>query len=251
MVFAVKYLISDKPKMPYSIEIISKLLLIGFLTIGFIGCEVSAPVLYPDYTGQIGQISDIQGNVYKTIGIGSQIWMAENLRTTKLNNGSLIPQVESDSIWDFNPHIAFCWYNNDSICNAKIYGALYNFYTVRTELLCPIGWHIPRDSDWTILVDFLGGSEKAGGKLKDYYTSYWSEPNVCLATNYGFAALPGGRRSSYLGRFGAIREQGYWWTCTSKNDFIAYARAMYNNNTSISGFESSYGNGYSVRCIKD
>jgi uncharacterized protein (TIGR02145 family) len=232
-------------------KIISKFLLIGFLAFSFIGCEVTEPILNPDYTGQTGQISDIQGNVYKSIGIGSQIWMAENLRTTKLNNGSLIPQVESDSIWDFNPHIAFCWYNNDSIYNAKIYGALYNFYTVRTGLLCPIGWHIPRDSDWTILADFLGGPEKAGGKLKDYYTPYWNEPNVCLANNYGFEALPGGKRSSFLGKFGTIRDQGYWWTGTSKNDFIAYARTMYHNNTSIGKIESSIGNGFSARCIKD
>ena len=237
--------------MDYSIEIKSKFFLIGFLTICFIGCEIKEPVLDPDYTGQTGQISDIQGNVYKTIGIGSQIWMAENLRTTKLNNGTLIPQVKSDSIWDFNPHIAFCWYNNDSIYNAKIYGALYNFYTVRTGLLCPVGWHIPQDSDWTILANFLGGNEKAGGKLKDYYTSYWNDPNVCLANDYGFAALPGGKRSSYLGKFSSIRDKGYWWTSTSKNDFNAYAKAMYNYNTSISGFESSNGNGYSIRCIKD
>jgi uncharacterized protein (TIGR02145 family) len=237
--------------MYHFIEIRLKYLLIGILTISFIGCEVKEPVLNPDYTGQIGQISDIQGNVYKTIGIGSQIWMAENLKATKLNNGTLIPQVKSDSIWDFNPHIAFCWYNNDSIYNARIYGALYNFYTVRTGLLCPIGWHIPQDSDWTILVDFLGGTEKAGGKLKDYYTPYWSGPNVCLANNYGFSALPGGTRSIHLGRFEDIRKRGYWWTSTSKNDFVPYSITMYNSNTHIYILESSRGNGFSVRCIKD
>ena len=237
--------------MYHFIKIRLKYLLIGIITICFIGCEVREPILNPDYTGQIGQISDIQGNVYKTIGIGSQIWMAENLKATRLNNGTLIPQIKSDSIWAFNRYIAFCWYNNDSINNARIYGALYNFFTVRTGLLCPTGWHIPQDSDWTILVDFLGGTEKAGGKLKDYYTSYWSEPNVCLVNNYGFSALPGGRRSSYLGRFEEIRERGYWWTSTLTNDSAVYVRGMYNDNTTIGTYVSTYRKGYSVRCIRD
>ena len=233
------------------IKIIAKFLLIGIITIFFISCEDREPVLNSDYTGQIGQISDIQGNVYKTIGIGSQIWMAENLKATILNNGSIIPQVKSDSIWDFNPQIAFCWYNNDSILNARIYGPLYNYYTVRTGLLCPTGWHIPQNSDWTILVNFLGGSEKAGGKLKDYFTSFWNDPNNCYANNIGFLALPGGRRSHFLGKFGNLGDQGFWWTGTSKNEFVPYSITMYNSNTQINILESSKGDGFSVRCIKD
>lgn len=230
-------------------------LLLFLLLIYLTGCEsfLSEPSkkLAVDYTGQVDTVFDIDGNAYKTVGIGSQIWMAQNLKTTRLNDGTKIPQVKADSIWDFNPHIAFCWYNNDSIYNAKIYGSLYNYYTVSSGLLCPIGWHVPSDSEWTVLVNFLGGNEKAGGKLKDYYTSYWSGPNVCFVNNYGFAALPGGRRSHYKGEFGNIGIMCSWWTSTSINKYSAYSRSMYNSNTRISRNESRYGDGYSIRCIKD
>jgi len=155
--------------------------------------------------------------------------MAQNLRVSRLNDGTIIPRVKSDSVWDFNPQIAYCWYNNDSIFNAKIYGSLYNYYTVSSGLLCPVGWHVPNDSEWTTLVNFLGGSEKAGGKLKDYYTSYWNGPNVCLSNDFGFSALPGGRRTSYLGKFRDIRDSGYWWESTYKNSNIAYSRATFNS----------------------
>jgi len=231
------------------------ILLLFQLLIYSTGCEsfLSEPSkqLTEDYTGQIDTIFDIDGNAYKTVGIGSQIWMAQNLRTKKLNDGTIIPQVKADSIWDFYPHIAYCFYKNDSIYNSKIYGALYNYYTVKSGLICPVGFHVPDDSEWAVLVKFMGGNEKAGGKLKDYYTSYWSDPNVCFANDYGFAALPGGRRSHYKGVFSSIRDMGYWWTNTSKNDFYAYARSLYNFNTLVNRNESSYGDGYSIRCIKD
>jgi len=205
---------------------------------------------FPDYSGQIDTIFDIDGNSYRTVGIGSQIWMGENLRTRRLNDGTLIPEVLSDSIWDFNPHPAFCWYNNDSVYNKNIYGALYNYYSVNSELLCPIGWHVPKDSEWTVLVSFLGGSEKAGGKLKDYFSSFWRDPNNCYVNDYKFFALPGGRRISYLGKFMNLRYEGHWWTSTSINDFNAYSRTIYYNNTHIYRHESNNGNGFSVRCIK-
>jgi uncharacterized protein (TIGR02145 family) len=231
------------------------ILLLFQLPIYFTGCEsfLSEPSkqLTEDYTGQIDTVFDIDGNTYRTVGIGSQIWMAQNLRTTRLNDGTIIPEIKPDSIWNFNPHIAFCWYNNDTIYNSKIYGALYNYYTIKSGLLCPIGWHVPKESEWTTLVNFLGGSEKAGGKLKDYFTSYWGDPNVCFANNYGFLALPGGRRSHILGKFNDLRYRGYWWTSTSKNDFVSYSRTMYNSDTHIYKLESSRGDGFSVRCIKD
>ncbi|MCJ7448378.1 MAG: fibrobacter succinogenes major paralogous domain-containing protein [Bacteroidales bacterium] len=236
-------------------KVLFYILLLIQLLIYITGCEsfFSEPSkqLGVDYTGQIDTVFDIDANAYKTVGIGSQIWMAQNLRTTRLNDGTLLPQVKADSIWDFNPVPAYCWYKNDSIQNSKIYGSLYNYYTVKTGLLCPAGWHVPMDSEWRTLINLLGGEQKAGGKLKDYYTSYWSDPNVCIVNNYSFAALPGGRRSSYKGEFSNIKDRGFWWTSTSKNDFIAYSRSLYNFSTLISRYESSNGNGYSVRCIKD
>ena len=229
----------------------SKTLWIVFLFITFNSCEVTEPVLNPDYTGQVGQVIDIEGNVYKTIGIGSQIWMAENLKTVLLNDNSPIPIILNDSIWASLHSPGYCWYNNDSTYNKKIYGALYNFYVIETGLLCPTGWHIPDESEWNTLGSFLGGDEIAGGKLKDYYTSYWKEPNPCLANNYGFCALPGGKRLTYSGRYFEIGERGYWWTNTSKNDFYAYSRSMFYADKSLSNFESRKIIGCSVRCIKD
>jgi uncharacterized protein (TIGR02145 family) len=138
---------------------------------------------------------DIDGNVYKTIGIGSQIWMSENLKTSKLNDGTIISQIKDDSIWQYHNRMpAICWYNNDSINYSKTYGFLYTGFSVDTELLCPTGWHVPSDSDWDILTDFLGGDEKAGGKLKDDDSNLWSDPNHSFVNDIGFFAMPGGRR---------------------------------------------------------
>jgi uncharacterized protein (TIGR02145 family) len=210
---------------------------------------------FPNYTGQIDTVYDIEGNAYKTIGIGSQIWMAKNLRTTKLNDGTLISQIKSDSIWDYNHRYnhktAFCWYNNDSVNNRNIYGALYNYYSVNSGLLCPVGWHVPNNSEWTTLVNFLGGTEKAGGKLKDYFTSTWTSPNICIANNYGFSALPGGERKRIQGRFYYLGSAGDWWTSTSIDMYSSYSRSLSNDNIKIYTYKSSIGDGYSVRCVKD
>jgi uncharacterized protein (TIGR02145 family) len=219
------------------------------------GCEnflsEASNQLTVDYTGQTDTVFDINGNAYKTVGIGSQIWMAQNLKSNRLNDGNIIPQIKSDSIWNVNHKVGYCWYNNDSIYNSEIYGALYNYYTVKSELLCPIGWHVPSNSEWTTLINFLGGTGKAGGKLKDYFTPYWSDPNVCYSNNFGFAARPGGRRSHIKGQFSNIRDYGYWWTSTSKSEFYSYSWSMYNSDTHISRNESSNRDGASVRCIKD
>jgi uncharacterized protein (TIGR02145 family) len=232
-----------------------KALILSQALICLTGCEsfLSEPSnqLTVDYTGQVDTVFDINGNAYKTVGIGSQIWMAQNLKSTRLNDGTIIQQVKSDSIWKWKHQIAFCWYNNDSIYNSKIYGALYNYYTVKSEILCPVGWHVPSNSEWTTLVNFLGGTEKAGGKLKDYFTPYWNDPNVCYANNFGFAAQPGGTRSRIKGQFSNIRDQGNWWTSTSKNEFYSYSWRMYNSDTHINRYDISNSDGASVRCIKD
>ncbi|HOK26146.1 MAG TPA: fibrobacter succinogenes major paralogous domain-containing protein [Bacteroidales bacterium] len=213
--------------------------------------EETSPKIFPDYTGQTDTIIDIEGNVYRTIEIESKIWMAENLRTTKLNNGRVIIQVKDNYDLQYNKAPAYCWYNNDSVSFSNIYGALYNFYAVSTDSLCLTGWHVPTDSDWDELINFLGGHKKAGGKLKDYYRQLWSEPNLCFANNYGFSALPGGMRQHYEGKFINVTLRGYWWTSTSINYFEAYAIEMYNENAEILKFYGYKGEGYSVRCIKD
>jgi uncharacterized protein (TIGR02145 family) len=208
-----------------------KYLLLGFITLAFYSCQDNEPILYPDYSGQKGQVTDIEGNVYKTVGIGSQIWMAENLKTTKFNDNSNIPIILNDTIWGHLESPGYCWYNNDSSINKRVYGALYNFFVIETGLLCPSGWHVPDESEWNTLESFLGGKKVAAGKLKDYYTSFWIEPNPCLVNNYNFQSLPGGERLNISGRFSGKGENGNWWTNTSDNDFQAYSRSMSNEST--------------------
>lgn len=228
-----------------------KILLLGHFLILTYSCEVSEPAQNPDYTGQIGEVTDIEGNVYKTIGIGSQIWMSQNLKTTILNDGIIIPQVTGDTNWIRLKTSGYCWYNNDSSKLMKSYGLLYNFYAVNTSLLCPTGWHVPNELEWDDLASFLGGNEKAGGKLKDYYGNYWDGPNPCFANNYGFNALPGGYRMHYTGKFLEIGTKGYQWTSKPENEFKAFIRSMSHENTYLSPYDRFNRDGYSVRCIKD
>jgi len=129
-----------------------------------------------------GEVSDIDGNYYKTIQIGSQIWMAENLKTTRYNDGSNIPLVTDNTAWSNLTTPGYCWYNNDAATYKNVYGALYNWYAVNTGKLCPSGWHVPSEYEWTLLVNYLGGVYAAGGKLKETGTTHWYSPNAGACT---------------------------------------------------------------------
>jgi uncharacterized protein (TIGR02145 family) len=205
----------------------------------------------PDYTGQKGQLTDLQGNVYNTIGIGSQIWMVENLNTTIFNDGTPITQVLEDSLWKDIQYPGYCWYNCDSITNRKTFGALYNYYAVEPGKLCPDGWHIPNYAEWRTLSTFLGGINVAGGKLKDYYSSYWQGTNICIPNNLGFVALPGGRRFGINGKFNEIGTRGYWWTSTLKDKYFVFSISMSSSSLNLDTFASNKQDGFSVRCIRD
>lgn len=197
-----------------------------------------------------GSMSDIDGNVYKTITIGTQTWMAENLRTTKYNDGTAIPNVTVDATWISLTTPAYCWYNNDAATYETTYGALYNWYAINTGKLAPAGWHVPTDAEWTILSNYLGGESVAGGKLKEAGTTHWSSPNTGATNESGFTALPGGCRA-YNG-FSNIGNCGYWWSSTSDNTGGAWDRSLF-SNISLNKGEGYYdfGNGYSVRCVKN
>jgi uncharacterized protein (TIGR02145 family) len=134
---------------------------------------------------------DVDGNVYNTVTIGAQVWMAENLRTTKYNDGTSIPLVTDSTKWSDLSTPAHCWYNNDKASYKATYGALYNWYTVATDNLCPTGWHVPTTAEWQILKDYLGSSVD-GGKLKESGTTHWKSPNKGATNESGFTALPGG-----------------------------------------------------------
>ena len=195
-------------------------------------------------------VYDIDGNIYHTVIIGNQIWLAENLKTTKYNDGTPVPLVTDNTGWIKLITPGYCWYDND-IARKDPYGALYNWYAVHSGNLCPTGWHVPSDSEWTTLTDFLGGESTAGGKLKETGTIHWDSPNTGATNESGFSALPGGFR----GAQGIWYNIGYWgqyWTSTSPYESVAYYRMMASDSE---GVDNGKGNaiqrlcGLSVRCI--
>lgn len=193
-------------------------------------------------------VTDIDGNVYKAVKIGDQIWMGENLRTTKFTDGTPINNVVDNSSWAM-ADASFCWYNNDQNFKST-YGALYNWFAVSTGRLCPVGWHIPSDIEWTALEVFLG--EDAGLKLKEAGDSHWLISYNLVhpdANSSYFTALPGGQRFM-LGTFEGMGLKGLWWSLTGFFTSI-YIRELENDLWSIERFIADKNNGLSVRCIKD
>jgi uncharacterized protein (TIGR02145 family) len=198
--------------------------------------------------GLNGFVKDIDGNSYKTIKIGDQVWMAQNLRTSRLNDGTPIPLVTDNTQWSTSTTAARCYYANDSVKYKYLYGAMYNYYAVSTDKLCPAGWHVPANAEWEELADFLGGLSVAGGKMKVTGTEHWSSPNTGATNESGFSALGGGDRPE---NFLQIGDYGVWWSATNKDDSQAY---YYDANYNITNLETSYlqkSIGFNVRCIKD
>ena len=166
------------------------------------------------------------GKSYKTIKIGSQTWMAENLN-----------YASTDS-----------WCYDNVSANCLKFGRLYTFITART--ICPIGWHLPSFEEWSVIIDFLGGEKVAGGKLKSTGTTLWSFPNESATNESGFSGLPGGYRfnSSEFSNLGSV---GVWWSSSEKNSSIAWSWYLDNDLGVISVGSSSKENGLSVRCLRD
>lgn len=188
---------------------------------------------------------DADGNVYKIATIGTQTWMTENLKTTKYNDGTNIPLVTDGKTWATGTP-GYCCYNNNEIT----FGALYNWHAVNTGKLCPEGWHVPTDLEWTKLVTFLGGDPVAGGKLKETGTSHWQSPNKGATNETDFTALLGGFRESD-GTFRNINFSTHWWSTTEHSSTKAYIRDIFFVEAIISRYESNKNWGCSVRCIKD
>lgn len=215
------------------------------------------------------EVVDVDGNIYSTVVIGDQIWMSENLRVTRYSNGSPIPLIEDDEQWDaldFDA-MAFCWYYNDSAVFAADYGALYtwsaamngaaNSYSIPSGVqgVCPDGWHLPSNNEWVILLDYLGGEEVAGGKLKETGILHWEYPNTDATNESGFTALPGGYRSSN----GGFYRQGYIGCWISSSNYAnygidpkrAYIIRLYNDQAYFNYTSELNEYGSSVRCLKD
>jgi uncharacterized protein (TIGR02145 family) len=195
-------------------------------------------------------VTDIDGNIYHTVKIGTKVWMVENLKTTKYLNGDPIPNVIDNTEWENTRTGAYSDYDNSS-GNSTIYGRLYNYYAVVDSCqLCPTGWHVPSDEEWTILTTYLGGEDIAGGKLKAKGTTYWLSPNTGATNESGFTALPGGYRIGN-GQFEYIGHSGWWWTITEFDEWSFWLRAMvYGHTMTIRTFYGST-SGLSIRCVQD
>jgi len=199
-------------------------------------------------------ISDNDGNTYKTVYIGTQQWMAENLKTAKYNDGAGIPNVTDNTQWENNITGAWSYYNNDSVNNAK-YGKLYNWYAVSpttngNKNVCPTGWHVPAHAEWTVLTDYLGGEIVAGVKMKEVGTTNWNFPNTGSTNTSLFTSLPGGYRYND-GSFNAIGFNGNWWSSTEDNTINAWYRSLNYSSGLVGRVSNSKGYGFSVRCLRD
>jgi uncharacterized protein (TIGR02145 family) len=198
-----------------------------------------------------GSITDKDGNVYTSVTIGTQVWMVENLKTTKYNDGISIPIITDVSGWSNLITPAYGWYDNDASTYKTTYGALYNWYAVNTGKLCPTGWRVPTDAEWTTLTDYFGGESEAGDKLKEGGTTHWEAPNDGATNESGFTALPGG--TGGLGSYNAIGTVAYLWSSTVSqyDDTYAWHREMYNDRHSAEKWSLPKHTAHSVRCLKD
>ena len=199
-------------------------------------------------------VLDVDGNTYKTVKIGTQVWMAENLKTSKYSDGSTIPKITDDTEWNNNTTGAWCYYDNDAANNAK-YGKLYNWYAVSkttngNKNVCPTGWHVPTDAEWTVLIDYLGGQDVAGGKLKEVGTTNWNSPNTDATNTSLFTVLPGGARF-YVGNYFDFGNSGGWWSSSEDNTYSAWYRNLSYAHGSAYRNSANKGIGFSVRCLRD
>jgi uncharacterized protein (TIGR02145 family) len=212
-------------------------------------------------------LSDVSGNSYKTVRIGNQVWMAENLKTNFYSNGELIPNYWGgrDVYWSRIDTGAWCNYNDTPLGstgalreqllkqNDQKYGKLYNWYAVTDyRNVCPIGWHVPSDSEWKTLIDYLGGQEVAGGKMKIKGMQYWNSPNADATNESNFSGLPGGS-CEYDGSFERMSYRATWWSSsgcdTNYNLALGYYLDCLNGSVRYLNYEKH--SGFSVRCLKD
>lgn len=201
-------------------------------------------------------IKDIDGNVYHTVKIGSQIWLVENLKTTKLNDGTNIYRATDYYGWSKLSQPAFCAYDKADM-NIQTYGALYNWYAVGTGKLAPKGWHVATNEEWKILTDFIGGYNIAGRKLKEKGAMHWNRDNG--TDESGFSALGGGRCTKD-GGYGGVKADALWWTSSEISSDKAWARSLSDQGASLTSDVTFKGMfyendnkrcGYSVRCVKN
>jgi uncharacterized protein (TIGR02145 family) len=199
-------------------------------------------------------VTDVDGNVYYTVQIGNQCWTQSNLKVSKYRNEDNILTGLSNSAWLNSISGAYAIYNNDPV-NDGLYGKLYNYFAVTDSRgLCPTGWHVPTDGEWTTLENYLGGSSVAGGSLKNTATQPthggWILPNTGATNSSGFTGLPGGVRL-YDGDFGSVSNVANWWSSSVSSGSLVWYRSLLTNNGYVYRLNHVRTTGFSVRCLKD
>ncbi len=227
-----------------------------------VGADTTFNITCAPYFGECGDPVSYQGYDYATVLIGEQCWFAENLRNEHYENGDAIPSGLSDSEWSSTASGATAVYGEDAGCNnyspdiyacdplqsLSEYGRLYNWYAVDDARgLCPSGWHVPTDGEWTAMTDFLGGGSVAGGQMKTTYG--WSGGGNGTNSS-GFSGLPGGTRDYGNGYFNNAGDLGFWWS-SSPDGSSAWFRYLYAYNEDVFRYSNSLRLGFSVRCVRD
>ena len=211
----------------------------------------------PSFTCGISTVSDVDNNTYNTAQIGTQCWTQSNLKVSKYRNGDTIPTGLSNSAWQNTTSGAYAIYNNTPV-NDGLYGKLYNHFAVTDGRgLCPTGWHVPTDGEWTTLVNHLGGSSVAGGAMKSTATQPmpggWLSPNEDATNSSGFTALPGGLRNDN-GDYWFVTTHGLWWSSSVSTGSVASGRGLYSGHGGIGhgiNNPNPHALGFSIRCLKD
>jgi len=221
----------------------------------FATATLSAQVILPAYQGahvrqfeDCGTITDVDGNIYPSIVIGTQCFMRKDLQTTRYNDGTNIPHVTDQTTWSGLTTPAYCYYNNDYETYGSVYGALYNWYAVNTSKLCPSGWHVPSKDEWMTLTTYLGGLSLAGGKLKETGLNHWNSPNTGATNEVGFNGLPGGNRGNSFAFEGMYYRR---WSSTNYDANRAYQKDLVWSQSQDWEYYREKFIGMSVRCIKD
>lgn len=248
--------------------LICKSLVISFLLLATISCRKDND--NNKVTDKSNTVTDIDGNIYNTVKIGTQVWMVENLKTTRLNDGTNIPIVTDEMAWAALTTPASCTYKNTTNQDTiNTYGRLYNWYAVNTGKLCPKGWHVPTDNDWKILENYLisngynyDGStignkiskSMASVSLWNYSATEGAPGNndyVSKKNSSGFTALPAGVRDAKQRKFGSIGNYAIWWSSSEYDSQTAWDRGVDYSLSSLGSLNVNKNYGFSVRCLKD
>ncbi|MCC6834809.1 MAG: hypothetical protein IT213_07475 [Cytophagales bacterium] len=202
------------------------------------------------FTTPVSEVNDIDGNAYTSVTIGSQIWLVENLKTTRFSNGDEILQITNQVDWVNTTTAAWTYYENESKYNNH-YGKLYNWLAASdSRNLCPANWHVPSQTEWDILIGYLGGETVAGSKLKETGTVHWKPDNPGATNSSGFTALPGASRS-VTGYVHSLHSNGLYWSKSSSDTENAFAYSMFMYAAYANRISYLKGYGFSVRCLKD